>query len=101
MAEQADLEEYDMLCTLDGVEVREPSTKQVGGNHYKGFNIQPSEFCQKNKLPHLESNAIKYICRAHVRGKEPVQDIKKAIHCLELLLEWEYGYVDDPATAKP
>ena len=65
-----------------------PSDTQVGGGHYKDMPIEPSEFCQKNKLNWCESNAIKYVCRhKHKNGRE---DIEKAIHYLQLLLEWEY-----------
>lgn len=65
-----------------------PLKTQVGGNHYKDLAIQPAEYCQKNKLGYLESNAIKYATRFRFKGGE--QDIMKAIHCLELLLELEY-----------
>lgn len=62
---------------------------QVGGGHYKEFKIQPVEFCQANKIPYCEANVIKYVCR-HA-NKNGAQDIKKAIHYLELLLQMEYG----------
>jgi len=65
------------------------SKEQVGGNHYASCKIQPSEFIYKNGLSWLEGNAIKYICRHHIKGGE--QDIDKAIHYLNLLKEWEYG----------
>lgn len=65
-----------------------PSSRQVGGAHYKDFAIQPSEFCQKNRLPWCESNVVKYVCRH--RAKNGRQDIEKAIHYLQLILEWEY-----------
>ena len=61
---------------------------QVGGDHYKGLAIQPTEFCQRNQLGACESNVVKYVCRH--RGKGGRQDIEKAIHYLELLLEIEY-----------
>lgn len=63
--------------------------KQEGGNHYKNFAIQPVEFCQKNNLGYIESSVIKYVCRHW--EKNGAQDIKKAIHFLELLLELEYN----------
>lgn len=63
--------------------------KQVGGGHYKRFVIQPVEFCQKNKLGYCESNVIKYVVRHQF--KNGVEDIKKAIHYLELLLQLEYA----------
>lgn len=62
--------------------------KQEGGDHYKKFKIQPVEFCQVNKIPTCEANVIKYVCRhSYKNGRE---DIKKAIHYLELLLDLEY-----------
>lgn len=63
-------------------------SKQVG-DHYKKLAIQPVEFCQKNNLNYCESAAIKYIVR-HRSKNEGRQDIEKAIHYLQLLLEIEY-----------
>ena len=62
--------------------------KQHGGSHYKKFKIQPAEFINENKLLFAEGNAIKYICRHSVKGKE--QDIRKAMHYLEMILERDY-----------
>jgi len=62
--------------------------KQVGGTHYRSMVIQPSEFINKNNLPFAEGNAIKYICRHQNKGK--ADDIKKAIHYLEMILERDY-----------
>ena len=42
----------------------------------------------KNKLLFAEGNAIKYICRHHLKGKK--KDIEKAIHYLEMILERDY-----------
>lgn len=61
---------------------------QVAGDHYKKLVIQPVEFCQKNKLTYCESAVVKYVCRH--REKKGAEDIRKAIHFLELLLELEY-----------
>lgn len=65
------------------------SKTQVGGNHYKDFVIQPSEFIHKNRLGFLEGNIIKYVCRHG--AKHGRQDLLKARHYIDLLLEWEYG----------
>ena len=66
----------------------DPLDTQVGGSHYKSLEIQPSVFIFKNKIPFLEGNAIKYICRhAKKNGK---QDLDKAIHYLEILKSLEY-----------
>jgi hypothetical protein len=67
--------------------------KQEGGDHYKTMKIQPVEFCQRNGLNFCESSAIKYICR-HKR-KNGAEDIRKAIHFLELLLEVEYSKTEE------
>lgn len=66
-----------------------PLQKQVGGAHYKKMKIQVVEFVDKNQIPYLEGNAIKYICRHAEKGG--VQDIDKAIHYLQLLKELRYG----------
>ena len=63
--------------------------KQIGGSHYQNMVMQPSEFINKNKLPFAEGSAIKYICRHAAKGKE--EDIKKAIHYLEMILERDYS----------
>lgn len=76
----------DFEVKVNGIKA---SDLQVGGDHYKSLNIQPSEFIHRNGLNWLEGNAVKYICRH--RQKHGKHDIEKAIHYLELLLEWEYG----------
>ena len=63
--------------------------KQVDGSHYKGMKIQPAEFINENNLLFAEGNAIKYICRHHLKGKK--KDIEKAIHYLEMILERDYS----------
>ncbi len=62
--------------------------KQEGGDHYKSMKIQPVEFITANDLGFLEGNVIKYICRHH--AKNGAEDIRKAIHYCELLLQTKY-----------
>jgi hypothetical protein len=62
---------------------------QVGGDHYSKMAIQPAVYCQFNELNFLESSVIKYVSRH--KSKNGREDIEKAIHCLELLLEVDYG----------
>jgi hypothetical protein len=62
---------------------------QIGGGHYKDFKIQPVEYIYANNIPFLEGNVIKYASRH--KSKNKAADIKKAIHCLELILQMEYG----------
>jgi hypothetical protein len=62
--------------------------KQISGSHYKKYKIQPSRFINENKILFAEGNAIKYICRHQDKGKK--QDILKAIHYLEMIIERDY-----------
>ena len=62
--------------------------KQHGGSHYKNFKIQPSKFVVENKLLFPEGCVIKYICRHGLKGKK--QDLKKAIHFIEMIIERDY-----------
>lgn len=66
-----------------------PLQRQVDGNHYKNMVIQPIEYNQKNKLPYCEAAVVKYVSRHRFKGGK--NDILKAIHCLEMLLELEYN----------
>lgn len=62
---------------------------QEGGNHYKKHKIQPIDFIYDNNIPFIEGNIIKYIMRH--REKNGVEDLKKALHYLEILIHKEYG----------
>ena len=62
--------------------------KQVGGEHYKQYAIQPAQFALANKLDYAQANAIKYIVR-HA-DKNGVQDLDKAVHYIELLKQYYY-----------
>jgi hypothetical protein len=74
----------------------EPLKKQVGGNHYQKLAIQPVEYNFYNKIPSIEGGVIKYVTRHRDKGGE--QDIRKAIHLLEILLKLEYGVDNEPKT---
>ena len=63
--------------------------KQHGGSHYQNFKIQPSKFVVENELLFPEGCAIKYICRHRLKGKR--QDLEKAIHFIEMIIERDYG----------
>lgn len=62
--------------------------KQIGGKHYKSLKIQPVEFIVANNIPYIEGCVIKYVCRHKDKNKK--EDILKAIHYLNLLIELEY-----------
>lgn len=61
------------------------NAKQIGGQHYKGYGIQPWDYIIANKIDYLEGSAIKYITRWKEKGG--IDDIRKAIHFLEKLIE--------------
>ena len=54
---------------------------QIGGEHYKS-SYQPIEFIVKHKLPKIEGDVVKYVTRH--RKKNGVEDLKKALHYIEL-----------------
>lgn len=62
-------------------------TKQEGGDHYKDMVIQPVEYIHKNKIPFMEGNVIKYCSRWRQKGG--IEDLKKARHFLDMLIEME------------
>lgn len=65
------------------------SSEQVGGTHYKDMAIQPTKFIHANGIGFLEGCVIKYACRH--KAKDGKEDLLKAIHFLQLLIELEYG----------
>ncbi len=56
---------------------------------HRDFAIQPAEFIHKNAIGFLAGNVIKYVCR-HGK-KNGIEDLKKARHYVDLLIEHEYG----------
>ena len=69
----------------EGSKLRE----QVGGDHYSKLAIQPVEYINKNNLTYLQGNVIKYITR--YKDKNGLQDLQKAKHYVEMLIELEEG----------
>jgi hypothetical protein len=63
--------------------------EQIDGSHYKSLAIQPMEYSMKNNLDACQHTAIKYITRFREKGGK--KDLQKAIHCIEMLMEFEYG----------
>lgn len=71
-------EEWDAVTRL-------AMNRQIGGDHYKGFKIQPIQYIMENDLSYCAANIIKYASRAEMKGGR--QDIEKIIHYCELWLE--------------
>lgn len=64
---------------------------QVGGDHYRQGKIQPVEYIEANGLGFLEGCVVKRVTRHNRDGGKGRQDIEKAIHELQLLLELRYA----------
>lgn len=62
---------------------------QYGGEHYKGKVIQPIEYAHANNLSFFQGNVVKYVTR--YKDKKGAEDIEKAVHYLQMILEFEYG----------
>ena len=67
-----------------GAKVR-ANEQQVGGAHYATKDIQPWDYIVANNLGYLEGNVVKYVSRWKDKGG--VQDLKKAQHYLQKLIE--------------
>lgn len=65
-------------------------SQQVGGDHYKTCSIQPVEFIEANELKFLEGCVVKRVTRHDKPTGKGRQDIEKAIHELQLLLQLRY-----------
>lgn len=60
---------------------------QVGGDHYSKLKIQPMEYSMANNLDACQHTIIKYVTR--FRDKAGVQDLEKARHVIDMLIEFE------------
>jgi hypothetical protein len=69
--------------------------QQVGGDHYRAKGIQPIEYIHANNLGFCEGNVVKYVTRWKDKGGE--DDLRKAIHYLELLIQLETERFQLPA----
>ena len=91
------LREHQAFCEYwaERKSVREDSDRkesganasQVGGQHYKAKAIQPWTYIAANNLGYFEGNVVKYVSRW--RDKGGVEDLRKAVHYLQKLIELE------------
>lgn len=68
----------------------EANKVQHGGNHYKQFSkagLEPWDVINAWKLGYFDGNAVKYLARW--KDKNGVEDLKKAVHYLQKLIEIE------------
>ena len=63
--------------------------QQIEGDHYKKLPIQPFDYSMQNGLDPLQHTIIKYVTR--FRDKGGIADLRKAAHCVQLLIEFEEG----------
>lgn len=83
---------YDVLLPpinlWNAPKMNDANEKQVGGTHYKKYKeLQPWDVVTAWNLGYLDGTALKYIARW--RDKNGIEDLKKAIHFLEKLVEVE------------
>lgn len=72
--------------------------KQVGGSHYKDKAVQPWEVIERNRMGFFDGNALKYLMR--YRDKGGVEDLRKAVHYIEKLIEMEAAVPDPKVGAR-
>lgn len=63
---------------------------QIGGDHYKNLAIEPWDIVAtwnyEQQVGFYRGNVLKYLIRAFSKGK-PVEDLRKAAHYLQKLIE--------------
>ena len=66
------------------------NSNQVGGDHYKNLAIEPwdvvATWNYEQQVGFYRGNVLKYLLRAFSKGK-PVEDLNKAAHYLQKLIE--------------
>lgn len=72
--------------------------KQVAGDHYQS-SIQTWDYIIAHDLGYLEGNVIKYVTR--YKKKNGVQDLEKALHYLQKLIEVENDRLERSRIGNP
>lgn len=81
--------ELHCLPRIDKIDAKSAFNKQKGGDHYRAMKSQPFGFVRDNNIGHAEGEAIYRLLRW--RDKGGVADLKKVIHTVELIIEYEEG----------
>jgi len=69
--------------------------QQIGGQHYRKASIQPWDYIAAHGLGFFEGNVVKYVTRWRAKGG--IDDLRKARHYIDKLIELETANVDhDP-----
>lgn len=74
-----------------------PLSEQIGGDHYKKMKIQPLEYSMANGLDPCQHTIIKYVSR--FRDKNGLNDLEKARHTLDILIDMERRRADQSQAA--
>ncbi len=61
---------------------------QVGGDHYKGYYVEPIKVAMESRLDPCTFSIFKYILR--YQDKNGCEDLKKALHYIDILDELEF-----------
>lgn len=83
------IEEYMKSLKIEEEHQSSANKKQVAGSHYSDKSIQPWDYIHANNLCYFTGNCVKYVSRWKDKGG--INDLKKAIHYLEKLIELEEG----------
>lgn len=78
-------EDYDSTMALRSKIESDQNIKQQA--HYTQHKIQPVVFIGENRLDFLSGNVIKYVSRYNL--KNGVEDLEKARHYLDMLIQRE------------
>lgn len=71
---------------------------QVGGVHYKQFDYETWDVIVDWDLGYLDGNVVKYLSRWRHKHEDPekqIEDLKKARHYLDKLIEIEEQRLED------
>ena len=64
--------------------------RQIGGEYYKHFKIQPYELFYKNKVAHHKAAIIRRIVRYNSVERDSLKELGKIIHECDLIMElWD------------
>ena len=89
------------VVRVEGTQSAPPraNDRQVGGGHYKQFKHETWDVIIDWDLGYLDGNAVKYLSRW--RHKGGVEDLKKARHYIDKLIETEMEKRDGTDNRKP
>lgn len=69
--------------------IMESLKKQIGGNHYKNFKIQPVEFIVNCGMNFLQGCIVKRLCRYDMEGGKGIEDLRKILHETDLMIDFQ------------